>query len=65
MDIISLMLILLTISGLFVWNRAEARADVRHMDNKIDAIRELSREIHTEMKDFHYRLIEIEKNRKS
>jgi hypothetical protein len=63
MDIISLILILLTIAGLFIWNRAEGRQDIRHMDNKMDAIRELSREIHNEMKDFHYRLIEIERNR--
>lgn len=51
---------LLTIAGLFIWNRAESRADIRHMDNKLDAIRELTREMHLEMKDFHNRLCIIE-----
>jgi len=50
--------------GLFIWNRTEARADIRHMDNKLDASRDLIRSIHDEIKDFHYRLIEIEKTRK-
>lgn len=50
--------------GLFLWNRAEGRTDIRHMDAKLDATRELARAIHDEMKDFHYRLLEIEKNRK-
>lgn len=30
----------------FLWNRAETRADIRHMDNKLDAIRELTYAIH-------------------
>jgi hypothetical protein len=75
MDIISLLVILLTISGLFIWNRAEGRSDIRHMDAQVNAIRELAREMHNdardfretwinESKDFHYRLLEIEKNRK-
>ncbi len=45
---------------LWLWNRSESRSDVRHMDNKIDAIRELTYAIHTEMKDFHSRLCIIE-----
>jgi hypothetical protein len=49
---------------LFLWNRQEARSDIRHMDNKLDAIRELTYAIHTEMKDFHNRLVQIEKERK-
>lgn len=40
MDIISLILILSTIAGLFIWNRAEARADARNMDAKIESHRE-------------------------
>lgn len=49
---------------LWLWNRAEARSDNRHMDNKIDAIRELTHAIHLEMKDFHNRMCAIEeKNR--
>ena len=50
--------------GLFVWNRAEARADNRHMDTKLESMRSLNMAIHDEMKDFHHRLIEIEKERK-
>lgn len=49
---------------LWLWNRAESRSDMRHMDNKLEATRNLVVAIHDEMKDFHYRLLEIEKNRK-
>ena len=49
---------------LWLWNRAENRADIRHMDTKLDSNRELVLAIHTEIKDFHYRLLEIERNRK-
>lgn len=50
--------------SLFIWNRTEGRNDIRHMDNKIDAIRELTYAIHLEMKEFHNRLAAIEKERK-
>lgn len=49
---------------LWLWARSESRSDIRHMDNRLDAIRELTHAIHVEMKDFHYRLCEIEKARK-
>lgn len=71
MLIIELITILITIAGLFIWNRTESRSDIRHMDNKmdsmrnlVDAIREETKAIHLEMKDFHNRLCEIERNRK-
>lgn len=48
---------------LLVWNIAESRLDRRHMDNKIDAIRELTHVIHLEMKDFHNRLCKIEQEK--
>jgi hypothetical protein len=63
--------------GCFFWNRSESRADIRHMDQKLDANRELIREIHNEtkslissihqeIKDFHGRLCAIEeRNKKS
>ncbi len=45
---------------LFIWNRAESRSDIRHMDNKLEVyvqgIREDVKAIHSEMKDFHGRL---------
>lgn len=61
---------------LFLWNRAETRADMRHMDSKLESNRELIREVHNEsksiilamqveMKDFHYKLLDIERNKKS
>jgi len=49
---------------LFLWNRSEARADIRHMDAKLESTRELVRAIHDEMKDFHSRLCKIEEKRK-
>lgn len=50
---------------LFLWNRAESRADIRHMDTKLESNRELVRAIYDEMKDFHNRLCIIEeRNRK-
>lgn len=48
----------------FLWVRSESRADIRHMDNKLDAIREMTHAIHMEVKDFHLRLLEIERSRK-
>jgi hypothetical protein len=45
---------------LFLWNRSESRADVRHTDAKLESTRELVRAIHDEMRDFHDRLIKIE-----
>jgi hypothetical protein len=48
---------------LFFWVRSESRADIRHLDAKIDAIRELTYAIHLEMKDFHSKLYELEKKR--
>jgi hypothetical protein len=61
--------------GLFLWVRSESRADSRHMDAKLESTRDLVRAIHedgrnfreqmaSEMKDFHYKLIEIERDRK-
>jgi len=49
---------------LFLWNRAESRADIRHMDSKLESTRELVRAIHDEMKDFHNRLCIIEERSK-
>lgn len=48
---------------LFLWNRAESRQDMRHVDAKLESTRELVRAIYDESKDFHSRLISIEKER--
>lgn len=50
---------------LWLWTRAETRSDYRHLDAKIDAIRELTYAIHSEMKDFHNRMCNIEERNKS
>lgn len=49
---------------LFLWNRAESRADIRHMDTKLEATRELVRAIYDESRDFHARLCVIEERNK-
>ncbi len=53
-------ILIIAFVGLFTWNRTESRNDIRHMDSKLDANRELIRAIHDEMKDFHHRLCVIE-----
>jgi len=45
---------------LFLWVRAESRADSRHTDAKLESTRELVRAIHDEVKDFHERLFKLE-----
>lgn len=55
--------LLAALIGMFFWNRSESRADIRHMDAKLEATRELVRAIHSEMKDFHNRLCSIEERR--
>lgn len=54
--------------GLFIWNRTESRSDARHMDQKLDAIRELTytfmQDSLEERKDFHARLCIIEERNK-
>lgn len=75
MEWIQFIIFFLGVFGLFIWNRAESRSDIRHMDNKLEANRSLTLEVHKEtsqlitaikdeMKDFHFRLLEIERNRK-
>lgn len=83
MDWTQFIIFFISVFGLFIWNRTESRNDIRHMDSKLEANRELVREIHleskqihfdskqmiiaiqTEMKDFHNKLLEIEKKRES
>jgi len=76
MDWTQFVIFFISVFGLFIWNRTESRNDIRHMDEKLEANRELVREIHNEsktmltaiqleMKDFHYRLLEIERSKKS
>ena len=48
---------------LFLWVRSESRADIRYMDTKLESTRELVRAIHDEVKDFHQRLYDLQKER--
>lgn len=36
---------------LFLWVRAESRADIRHLDARLEANRELIREVHSESRN--------------
>lgn len=64
MDWMQFILFVVATLGMFFWNRSESRADMRHMDAKLESTRELVRAIHEEMKDFHYRLCKTEEGRK-
>lgn len=55
------LILLVTIAGLFFWNRSESRNDYRHMEAKTDAILNA---IKDEIKDFHGRLCSIEEKNK-
>lgn len=64
MDWTQFIIFFLGVFGLFIWNRTESRADIRHMDSKLESTRELVRAIHDEVTDFHSRLCKIEEKRK-
>lgn len=65
MDWTQFILLFVGLGGLFLWNRAESRADIRHMDAKLQSNTNLIIAIHEEIKDFHGRLCAIEeRNRK-
>jgi len=56
-----LIVLMITISGLFLWSRSETRADTRRIEDLVTTIHS---EIIAEMKDFHGRLCALEeKNR--
>ncbi len=63
MGILELIAVLVTIAGLFIWNRTESRSDIRHMENQMNAIRDLVNAIYVESKDFHARLAAIEEKK--
>lgn len=65
MEWVQFVIFFVGIFGLFLWNRTESRADIRHMDAKLEGQRNLMMAIHDEMKDFHSKLISLEeRNRK-
>ena len=68
MDWIQFSIFAIGVFGLFIWNRTESRADMRHMLNIIDTIKADAVAYRTEMaqeiKDFHGRLCAIEERNK-
>src|ERR1700678_3816299 len=67
MEWVQFVIFFLGVFGLFIWNRAEARSDARHMDAQVKSNRDLIFEVHREtasliqgirddMKDFHGKL---------
>lgn len=68
MDWIQFGIMFVTFVGLFIWNRTESRADMRHMDTKLESNKNLTIAFHEaikeEMKDFHGRLCAIEERNK-
>jgi hypothetical protein len=58
MDWTQLAVFIISVFGLFIWNRTESRSDMRHILSILDSIQ-------AEMKDFHGRLCSLEeRNRK-
>jgi len=53
MDIVELLALIATFSGLFFWSRSESRADSRRIEDLVAAIKD-------EIKDFHGRLCALE-----
>ena len=45
-------IMLVTFIGLFIWNRTEARADMRNVDSKLESNRNLTIEIYKESQNF-------------
>ena len=64
MDWIQFARFVITVGGLFLWNRSEANADRRELKNSIDALKNSTDAqigaIQTEIKDFHGRLCALE-----
>jgi amino acid permease len=48
MDWVQFAIMIVTFIGLFIWNRTESRADIRHMDAKLESNKNLTIEIHKE-----------------
>lgn len=53
---------------LFMWNRTETRADMRHMDAKLESNRNLTTAFHEaireDIREFHSKLIALEERSK-
>jgi len=63
MEWLQVLSLFLANAGLIIWFRTESRNDWRHMDQKVDAIKDLIVSVQLEIKDFHNRLCAIEEKR--
>jgi hypothetical protein len=59
MEWVQFIIFFIGVFGLFIWNRTESRADIRHMDNKLDAQRALLQAIWQDSKDSHEKWMKI------
>ena len=72
-QVLELIVILVTVSSLFLWSHSESRSDSRRLEDLISTIHretsqqisEIHKETYQEMKDFHGRLAGIEAKRVS
>ncbi len=60
MDWTQFLILIATLSGLFIWNRTESRADYRHLETAVNSQIEAIRQ---DVKDFHGRLCAIEEKK--
>lgn len=64
MEWLQFIILMITLGGLFLWNRSESNSDRRDFQNENKEIRreliEVMRSIDKEMRDFHGRLCAIE-----
>lgn len=68
MDWTQFAIMFVTFVGLFIWTRTENRADMRHMDAKLESNRALTTAFHEaireDIREFHGRLCAIEERNK-
>ena len=58
------LILIVSMGGMFLWNRSESNADRREAYSILKAIQDEIKAIQFEMKDFHNRLCKIEAERK-
>jgi hypothetical protein len=60
-QVLELVVIMVTICGMFFWSRSEGRADARRLEELLSSMHQ---ETYIEMRDFHGRLCAIEERKK-
>ena len=64
-QIFEFIVILITISGLFLWSRSESRGMFDDSKNDVRRMEDVIESIHQETKDFHGRLCTIEERERT